>query len=159
MSAINAKHKDTNKEEKQSIYFKVSTSKFKVEEDKDDPSDYSSKEADMRLFVNHYNKYMRKNGLKYSNMNLIKFRKLNTSNKWDEKKKEEKQYTCLECGKIGHYKNDCPSLTKSKEKKPYHKSKIHNKRQMEYIAWEEDEDASSSPLSSDEGVSNLCLMA
>lgn len=95
MSAINAKHKDKNKEEKQSIYFKVSTSKFKVEEDEDDPSDYSSKEADMRLFVNHYNKYMRKNGLKYSNMNLIKFRKLNTSNKWDEKKKEEKQYTCL----------------------------------------------------------------
>lgn len=61
--------------------------------------------------------------------------------------------------KIGHYKNDCPSLTNSEEKKSYHKSKIHNKRQMESIAWEEDEDASSSLLTSDEGVANLCLMA
>lgn len=51
-------------------------------------SEESSKEEKMRLFVMHYNRNTRKNGLKQYNKNLMKFRNYNPLNKLEDKKME-----------------------------------------------------------------------
>lgn len=47
---------------------------------------------------------------------MVKFIRTNPQSKYDDNKKEEKQLTCFECGKFGHYKNDGLSLSKHKSK-------------------------------------------
>lgn len=68
------------------------------------------------MFVRNYNRYTRKNNLKHSNKNLIKFEKYNPPKKRDEKKKEEWQVTCYNCVKLRNIKIDCQSLVKHNEK-------------------------------------------
>lgn len=141
-SESDTKHKDKNKEDKKNISLKAFTSKVKLEVD-DEHSSGSSLYKDMRLFVMRYNKYTRRNGLKHSYKNLMKFRKSNHSKKWDDKKKEEKQVTCFKCGKIdlqkcgktGHYKNDCASLAKYKGKKTLPQVQKPIQGQHAYVAW------------------------
>lgn len=66
---------------------------------------------------------MRKNGLNHYVNNLMKLRKSNLPKKWKDKKKEQRQVTCYECGKSRHYKIDCLSLVKRKDKQPFYKTK------------------------------------
>src|SRR3954466_5619860 len=106
-------------------------------------------------FVRRYNKYIRKNGAKHSDKSLIKYRKQFNKYKQDENNKGKVKGPCFNCGKVVHYKPDCPYLKKDKEK---NQIKGHNKPRRAYIAWESD--SSSEYSSSDEEESaNLCLMA
>lgn len=87
---------------RKNISLKASTSKAKVQDIEDDLSNESSKYEEMGLFVRRYSKHIRKNNLKHLDQNMIKLRKSNPPNKWDDKKKEEKNVTCFECGKLRH---------------------------------------------------------
>src|SRR4051812_39987236 len=108
----------------------------------------------MGLFVRRYNKYLKKNGAKHSDKDLINYRRQSNKFKQDENNKGKIKGLCFNFGKAGHYKPDCPYLKKEKEK---NQSKSHNKSKRAYIAWESD--SSSENSSSDEEVANLCLMA
>ncbi|PNX80237.1 phytoalexin-deficient 4-2 protein [Trifolium pratense] len=94
---------------------------LKVEkEESDDNEDSSDDDEEMGLFVKRYNSYMKKKGLKHNEDNLKKFRK--SFKKGNNTKKEEKEITCYECGKTGHIKSECPTLSKAKGK-AHHKYK------------------------------------
>lgn len=69
---------------------KVSTSKVKVEDVEDGTDEFYLKYEVMRLFVRSYNKYIKINGLKHSNKNLVKFKKSNAARKWGDKKEGRK---------------------------------------------------------------------
>ena len=61
-----------------------------------------------------------------------------------------------ECGKSGHYRPDCPSLAKKKEKGQRNNSR--NSRQA-YVAWNSDNDVSSNESSSEsDEEANYCFM-
>lgn len=81
--------------------------------------------------------------------------------KMKDKKKDDKQVTCYECGKYVHHKINYPNLIKHKNKEEFYKMKENyaNDRKA-YIAWEKKDEKSfsSSSLSPDDGeISHLCL--
>lgn len=115
-SEVKSKKRENVKEENKGLSLKASTSMKKKNKDEDDSSDkVSSKEEEMALFFKCYNQYMRKHKLKHSDKNLINFKKSYPQNK--EHKIKEKDVTCFDCGKFGHYKITCPSLNKHHKKK------------------------------------------
>lgn len=111
----------------------------------------------MGLFVKRYHKYIKKNGVKHSDNNLINFiRQANSSNKDDNNKGKSKS-SCFNYVKVKHYKSDCPQLKKDKDKGQYRKS---SKPRRACIAWESDSESSSEGSSSEsDGKANFCLMA
>lgn len=77
-------------------------------------------------------------------------------------KKEYDEITCDECGKLGHYRNTCPNITKhhkSKDKDFYKTKGKSSKGRKAYIAWEEEVGSFSSDSysSSDDEFANFCL--
>ena len=154
------KEKNIDKEgEKKSIALMASSSKSsqKEQSDNDSSSDEDSDDEEMVLFVRRYNRFIRKNGIKHSDKNLIKFRKQSKEPRQEENKKYRGKGPCFNCGKTGHYKPDCPMMKKDKGKAP---PKKFNKQRRAYIAWESDSDSSSGESSSDsDETANLCLMA
>jgi len=60
--------------------------------------------------VRRYNRYIKRNGLKHNDKNLVSFRK--ASRKGKESDSDEKFVSCYGCGKVGHYKNECLEFTK-----------------------------------------------
>lgn len=152
------KRKEKSKENK-SIALRASSSKANnLEQQESDTDDDSSNDEEMGLFVRRYNRYIRRNGLRHNDKNLMKFRK--DSRRTSDNKKEEKVITCYECGKPGHIKSECPSLSKGKSKASY-KPKGKPKGRRVYMAFESDEDESTSSSSSNEETAHLCkcLMA
>ncbi|XP_058721912.1 uncharacterized protein LOC131593431 [Vicia villosa] len=152
------KEKNMEKEvEKKSIALKASSSKTLRQEleDSDTSDDEDSDDEEMELFVRRYHKYLKKNGAKHSDKGLINYRKQSNKFKQDDNNKGKIKGPCFNCGKVGHYKPNCPYLEKEKEK---NQSKGHNKSRRAYIAWESD---SSSEVSSsdEEELTNLCLTA
>ena len=63
--------------EKKSIALMTSSSKSSTKEQDDNgsTSDENSNDEEMGLFVWRYNRFIRKNGIKHSDKNLISFRK------------------------------------------------------------------------------------
>ena len=110
----------------------------------------------MGLFVRRYNRFIRKNGIKHSDKNLISFRKQSKEPRQEENKNQRGKRPCYNCGKVGHYKPDCLKMKKDKGKAP---PKKFNK-QRAYTAWESNSDSSNDDSSSDsDETAYLCLMA
>jgi len=78
----------------------------------DESNDDAIDEEEMSLFVRRYNGYIKRNGLKHNEKNLVKFRK--ASRKGRESDNDEKVVSRYGCEKIGHYKNECPELAKER---------------------------------------------
>lgn len=111
----------------------------------------------MVLFVKQYHNYIKRNRVKHSDKNLIKFRRRVDSLIHDENKKGKSKSSCFNCGKPEHYKSDCPQLNKDKGKGRYKKSR---KTRRAYIAWESDSEISSEDSSSEsDEKANLSLTA
>jgi len=104
---------DSTKKERKSIALNtilfMPTSSIQNEEKSDE---YSINEEEMRLFVRRYNCFIKRNRLKHNDKNLVNFMK--ASRRGKESEKDEKVVSCYGCGNIGHYKNECPKLTKDK---------------------------------------------
>lgn len=56
------------KKEKKNISLNAPTCNAQIKRDEDDSSEHSSKDKEMRLFVRRYNKYIRKNDPKHSDI-------------------------------------------------------------------------------------------
>lgn len=102
--------------EKKSIDLVASSSKPSTKEhDERDVSDNEkSNGKEMRIFVRLYYKYIKKNGRKYSDKNLINYMRHSNTSMEDENKKEKSKGSCYNCGRVGHYKLDYASLKKDK---------------------------------------------
>jgi len=109
----------------------VSTSSVQNDDESDDDA---IAEEEMSLFVRRYNGYIKRNGLKHNEKNLVKFRK--ASRKGRESDNDEKVVSRYGCEKIGHYKNECPKLAKERGRSGAIRS---SKGRRAYIVWEEDE--------------------
>jgi len=109
----------------------VSTSSVQNEDESDeDPIN----EEEMSLFVRRLSRYLKRNGLKHNDKNLINFRK--ASRKGRESENDEKVVSCYGCGKVGHYKNECLELAKDKRESRFNQNSRGRKA---YMSWEEDE--------------------
>lgn len=117
-----------------------SKSSTKEQDDSGTSDNECSDDEEMRLFVKRYHMYIKSNGVKHSDKNLINYRRQANSSKQDENKKEKFKGACFNCGKVGHYKLNCPLLKKDKGNGQYKKSS--NPRRV-YIAWESDSESSS----------------
>ena len=104
---------DSKKKERKSIALNttlsVSTSSIQSNEESDDDG---INEEEMSLFVRRYNCYIKRNRLKHNDKNLVNFRK--ASRKGKESDSDEKVVSCYGSGKVRHYKNECPELTKER---------------------------------------------
>lgn len=81
--------------------------------------------------------------------------------KGGRKKSKTNTVTCYECGKDGHIKPECPELKNGqKADSKYPQDKRRSKQRKAYIAWENNDDDTSSDVDqSVEEESNLCFMA
>ena len=93
----------------------------------------------MALFVKHFNRYIKKHGLRRSDKTPRR------SQTKGENSKEENGLSWFGCGKVGHLKSECPELIKSKGKRAY-------------IAWEDNEVSSTISDSENDEISQLCFM-
>lgn len=64
----------------------------------------------MGLFVRRYNRYLKRNKLEHSDKGLVNF--INNHPPKKEHKKKNDDIMSYECGKSGHHRTTCPSLTK-----------------------------------------------
>lgn len=94
----------------------------------------------MGLFFKRYHKYIKRNGVKHSDKNLINYRRQSNSTKQDENKKEKSKVLCYNYGKVGHYKPYYPFLKKDKGKSQHKKP---SKPRRAHITWESDSESSS----------------
>jgi hypothetical protein len=97
----------------------------------------------MGVFVKRYHRYIRKNGVKHSDKNLIKIRRISNSSKEDENKKGKLISSCYNYGKAGHYRSEHPMIKKDKEKGHHKKS---SKSRRVYVTWESESDSSSNEI-------------
>ncbi|XP_050908865.1 uncharacterized protein LOC127122601 [Lathyrus oleraceus] len=134
------KEKGKDKEEvRKSITIKTSSSKSSKDEHShcEERNDKNYDDDDFGLFVNKYQRYIRKNRVKDSKINLAIFRKESKSLKADENKKGKFRSSCYNCGEVGHYRPECLIIKKDREK-------WHDKKsRREYVASDSSSDSSS----------------
>jgi len=89
----------------------------------------------LNLLVRRFGKYLKRKGNKGNQRRYISKRNdsSNTSN-----------FSCYNNGKKGHIKIECPNVNKEKEKFGDKKKEIKAKERHAYIAWEDNEDSTSS---------------
>ncbi|MCH94038.1 hypothetical protein A2U01_0014993 [Trifolium medium] len=110
------RHNVKDKEKSKDIKTTSTKSKGKEQSNGCD-SDEDSDNEEMTLFVKRFNKYVKKNGIKFSDKNVTKFLKQSSKIDNDEGNKNEKpKSVSYECGKPDHYKPDYPLLNKGKGK-------------------------------------------
>jgi len=119
----------------------------------DESNDDAINEEEMSLFVTRYNCYIKKSGLKHNDKDLVNFRKV--SRKGKESDSDEKVVSCYGCGKVGHYKNECPKLTKERGRSGFNRNSRGRKA---YIAWEEDQVTSNTSDTENKDEDDLCIM-
>ena len=129
---------DSKKKERKSISLNTTSSvSTSLVQNDDECDDASINKEEMRLFVRRYNHYIKRNGLKHNDKNIVNFRK--ASRKGKESDSDEKLVSWYGCGNVGHYKNECSELAKERERSEFNRN---SKGRKAYIAWEEDEVAS-----------------
>jgi len=112
----------------------------------------SPNEEDMVLFVKWFNCYIKKHGLRRSDKNSSSSRKSQTKG---ETSKDENDLSCFGCGKVGHPRNECPNLIKSKGKAS---SSDKSRGRRVYIAREDDEISSTKSDSESDEIAHLYFM-
>jgi len=110
----------------------------------------SSDHANLNLLVKRFGKYLKRKCNKGNQTRYIS--KLNDSS-------NTSNFSCYNFEKLGHIKIECPNGNIEKEKFGDRKKKKKAKERRAYIAWEDNDNSTSSP--SQEGIeeANLCLMA
>jgi len=122
----------------------LKTTTQKIDQDSSDCSET------LNLLTRKFGKFLKKQSRdkvqpsnRYNNKKITYFNFLN--------------YTCFGCGKQGHIKAECPSIV-SKEKGADKKYEKKGKARRAYIAWQDNDDLSSSSSSKNIKEVNLCLM-
>ena len=105
MRLIVSSEEDSRKKDRKSIALNTTSSISTSSAQNNDESDYDINEEEMSMFVRRYNRYIKRNGLKHNDKNLVNFRR--ASRKGKESESDEKEVSCYGCGKVGHYKNEC----------------------------------------------------
>jgi len=146
---------DSKKKERKSIALNTtsSVSTSSVQNNEESDGDGINVE-EMSMFVRRYNRYIKRNGLKHNDKNLVNFRK--ASMKGRESDNDEKVVSCYGCGKVGHYKNECPELAKERGRSGANRNSRGRKA---YIAWEEDEITSNTSDAENKDDDDLCFMS
>jgi len=98
------------------------------------------------------------------NLNLLVKRKGNKGNqrRYNSKQNDSSnssKFSCYNCGKQGHIKIECPNVNKEKEKVDDRKKEKKGKERRAYIAWEDNDDLTSTSSQEGSEEANLCLMA
>jgi hypothetical protein len=132
---LKSSEENSKKKERKSIALNTTLSvSVSSVQNEDESDEYSINEEKMSLFVRQYNRYIKRNGQKHNDNNLVNFRK--DSRKGRESEKDEKIVSCYGCIKVGQYKNECLKLAKDKGRSG---SNRKSRGRKAYIAWEEDE--------------------
>jgi len=137
---------ESRKKKVRNIVFNTSTKKN--EEPKDEVAESSDSE-NLNLLVKRFGKYLKRKGNKG---NLKRY-----TSKWNES--NSSNFTCYNYGKQAHIKIECPKANKEKEKSVDRKKEKKPKERGAYIAWEDNEDSTSSSSQDESEETNLCLMA
>ena len=145
---------DSKKKERKSIALNttasVSTSSVKNDDESDDDA---LNEEEMSMFVRRYNRYIKRNGLKHNDKNLVNLRK--ASMKGRESDNDEKVVSGYGCGKVGYYKNECSEFAKERRRSGFNQNSRGRKA---YIVWEEDEVTSNTSDTENKDEDNRCFM-
>ena len=72
-----------------------------------------------------------------------------------ESDNDEKVVSCYGCGKVGHYKNECPELAKERGRSGANQNSRGRKA---YISWEEEEVTSNTSDAEIKDDDDLCVM-
>jgi len=154
INRFKSSEEDSKKKERNSIAINttssVSTSSVQNDDEFDDDA---INEEEKSLFVRRYKRYIKRNGLNHNDKNLVNLRK--ASRKGKELDSDEKVVSCYGCGKVGHYKNECPKLAKERGRSGFNRNSRGRKA---YIAWEEDEVTSNTSDTENKDEDNLCFM-
>jgi len=144
---------DSKKKERKFIALNTTSSiSTSSTQSNDEPDDDINKE-EMSMFVRRYNRYIKRIGLKHNDKNLVNFKR--ASRKGNESESDEKVVSCYGCGKIGHYKNECPEWAKERGRAG---SNRNSRGRKAYISWEEDEVTSNTSDTENKEEDNLCFM-
>jgi len=145
---------DSKKKKRKSIALNTTSSVSTSSAQNDDESDDDTiNEEEMSMFVRRYNRYIKRNGLMHNDKNLVNFRR--SSRKGKESESDEKVVSCYGCGKVGHYKSECPELAKERRRSS---SNRNSRGRKAYIAWEEDEVTSNTSDTENKEEDDLCFM-
>ena len=87
----------------------------KSKEESNNSKEEVFEKEELGLFARRYNRYLKRNKLKYTDKGLVNFKNTHPLNK--DLKKEDDEVTFYKCGKSGHYTTTCQNLTK------HHKAK------------------------------------
>ena len=125
---------DEESKKKKTMALKISENMEESNESKDDSDD-----EDMALITRKFRRFMKKK----------KFEKKKPFIRKDEEKGKEKELTCFECKKPGHFKSECPQLKKNPRR---------FKKKAMMATWS-DSDTSSFEEEEKAEMANLCFMA
>jgi len=153
MRLIVSSEEDSRKKDRKSIALNTTSSISTSSAQNNDESDYDINEEEMSMFVRRYNRYIKRNGLKHNDKNLVNFRR--ASRKGKESESDEKEVSCYGCGKVGHCKNEYPELAKEKGR---FGSKRNSGGRKAYIYWEEDEVTSNTSDTENKEEEDICFM-
>ena len=104
---------DSKKKERKSIALNTTSSiSTSSAQNNEESYDDGINEEEMSMFIKRHSRYIKRNGLKHNDKNLVNFRK--APMKGRESNNNEKVVSCYGCGKVGHYKNECPELAKER---------------------------------------------
>jgi len=128
---------ESSEKKVKNIALKTSTKK---NEELEDEVAESSERENLNLLVKRFGKYLKRKGIKGNPKRYTsKHNESNSSN-----------FTCYNRGKQGHIKIECPNANKEKEKSVDRKNEKKPKEKRAYIAWEDNDDSTTSSSSQDE---------
>jgi len=120
---------NSKKKERKSIALNTTSSiSTSLAQNNEVSDDDGINEEEMGMFVRRYNRYIKINGLKHNDKNLVNFRK--ASRKGKESDSDEKVVSFYSCEKVGHYKNECREFAKERKRSGFNQN---SRRRKVYI--------------------------